>query len=107
MEKQISKLEEMKGWLVSTFSHIAILDELYLIGSILNSQSSIFNDIDIVQKIKFQNYSELKSYGETVNKIKSDFNEKFKIPLHVTTFTQNELNELYQFMSKNSYIKLL
>ncbi|HTE01775.1 MAG TPA: hypothetical protein VK668_20945 [Mucilaginibacter sp.] len=103
---QTNIVQEVKNWILSRFSEYTIIDDLYLIGSIL-SDSINFNDVDIVQNINFKNNNELKEYSKIVNTIKEEFLEKFKIALHITTFTQNEPVDLKKFMNKNICLKII
>ncbi len=42
-----------------------------------------------------------------INSIRDEFAKQFLKPLHITTFTQNEIKAFEEFMSKNTCIKLL
>jgi|SRR5215203_1863548 len=104
---QNSDLKKVKEWLVSAFSKFDFIDDLYLIGSALNKNHKDINDIDVVQRIDFDNSPKIYEYSQLLMAIRIDFAIKFSHSLHVTTFTQNELKEFDEFISKNSYIKLI
>lgn len=104
---QNSDLEKLKDWLMAAFSKIQFLNKLFLIGSVLHKNQKETNDVDIVQQIQFDNSSKLAEYARTISLIRDDFAKEFSRSLHITTFTQNELNEFEEFMSKNQYIKLI
>lgn len=104
---QNSDLQEMKDWLTGKFSKIELLNSFFLIGSVLHKNQNEADDVDVVQQIQFENSFKLVEYTRTISLIRDDFTKEFSRSLHITTFTQNELNEFEEFMSKNQYIKLV
>ena len=104
---QNDHLQKMIEWLNHTFSNIEFLKNLFLIGSALHKNQKETNDVDVVQQIQFENSSKLAEYTRIISLIRDDFAKEFSRSLHITTFTQNELKEFEEFMSKNQYIKLV
>lgn len=104
---QSKDLKKMKEWLKGNFSKIELLKNLFLIGSVLHKNSKEINDVDVVQQIEFEKNSKILEYIKNLRLIRDDFSKEFSCSLHITTFTQNELKEFEEFMSKNQYIKLV
>lgn len=104
---QSSDFDAIKDWLTSAFADMEPVKSIYLIGSVLHKNQKETNDIDVVQQIHFEINSTITQYANKVNSIRDEFAKQFSKPLHITTFTQNELEAFDEFMSKNTYIKLL
>ena len=106
MNLQNEELQKMQEWLTSSFSKIEFLKNLFLVGSVLHKNRKEINDVDVIQRIQFENSSKLKDYTLAVSLIRDDFAKEFLSSLHITTFTQNEVKEFQEFMRKNQYLKL-
>ncbi len=104
---KFNELKKIQSWLVSVFKDREIVKSVFIIGSALNKNSKKINDVDIVQQIEFEDNLEMHQYVQIVNLIRNDFFKEFSCSLHITTFTQNELESFKDFMSKNSFIKLI
>ncbi len=104
---QNSDFDAMKVWLISAFANIEPVKSVYLIGSVLYKNQKETNDIDVVQQIQFEMNSTIAQNTIKISSIRDEFAKQFAKPLHITTFTQNELEAFEEFMSKNTYIKLL
>lgn len=100
-------LEDVRIWLFSVFSKYVFVKEVFLVGSILSPEIKDINDVDIIQNIDFKNKEEIENYSILIVQIKHDFLKEFLIPLHITTFTQNELAGFKMFMSRNTYLKII
>jgi len=92
-------LQDILTWLEKNFQNYKLVNELYLTGSSLDKFE--INDIDIVQKLAFESKESLKEYAMNLEILKINFFNTFKIPLHVTSFTENESNNFAKFMSLN------
>ncbi|WP_419803239.1 hypothetical protein [Mucilaginibacter sp.] len=103
----MDKLSIIEIWLRKAFIQHKCLNEIYIIGSILSNPYSNANDVDVIQIISFFEGSEMAGYIENLNAIKNDFYKDFLKPLHITTFTQNELTDFDQFISLNIHLKII
>jgi hypothetical protein len=99
-------IKKVKGWLTSIFIDYEFIKGLYIIGSLLNPVSN-FQDIDIVQYTSFKTSNEMVEFSKMLSNIRKTFFTTFNVPLHITTFTQNEEPEFRTFMSKNIFIKII
>lgn len=102
-----NELKEIKSWLMSVFENSEIVKSVFIIGSVLNKDGKEINDVDIVQLIKYEDNSKMNNYIQIINLIRDGFFKKFSCSLHITTFTQNELESFNDFMSKNSFVRLI
>lgn len=100
-------IEKVTYWLKKNFGEFQIISDLFLIGSILDSNKNLINDVDVVQKLKSTEKNNLIELGKQVKEIKKDFLKEFSLPLHITTFTDNENIDFVIFMSKNEKIKVI
>jgi hypothetical protein len=106
MESQNEKLNSISNWLMQCYNSLEVVDELYLIGSIMTKHFDQINDIDIVQLVKYCSKNDLKIYESKLKRIRTDFFSQYNKSLHVTTFTQNEKYEFRKFMNINESIKI-
>ena len=100
------RIVEINNWLSTQFRDKLIVEEVYLIGSILINNFRMISDVDLVQFLKFEQLDELKNHFTETQKIKQEFKHKFGKYLHVTSFTNNELEDYIEFMSKNKSQKI-
>ena len=96
----------INNWLSTQFRDNLIVEEVYLIGSILINNFRMISDVDLVQFLKFEQLDELKNHFTETQKIKQEFMINFGKYLHVTSFTNNELEDYIEFMSKNKSQKI-
>ena len=98
--------KHINEWLTNRFLDELIVNEVYLIGSILTNGFNLINDVDLVQFLKFEKIDELRSHFILTQKIQKEFKNEFGKYLHVTSFTNNEVDDYIEFMSKNKFLKI-
>lgn len=106
MNANNTQLNFILEWLLINFSNLKVVEELYLIGSVISKSTDETNDVDIVQSLTISSKDELIKYSRDLKLIKDGFSQRFIKSLHVTTFTQKEQDEFKLFMSLNQSIKI-
>lgn len=101
------EIEGIKGWLITEFSNFKIIENLFLVGSILHKPLKEVNDVDIVQLLKSCTKEDLIKHSKNVKSIKKLFLSVYGKSLHITSFTQNELMTYQKFMNINQEIKII
>lgn len=94
-------------WLHNYFKNHKIVSEIFLIGSVLDKEYEIINDVDIVQKLNKCKKVELFNHSILIKQLKADFDIIFKKSLHITTFTSYEYEVFNVFIAKNKIIKII
>lgn len=102
-----SFLYKISNWIINYLKKYFIISELYLIGSAIEKDYEIINDVDIIQKLNECNKTDLLKYSTILIQLKTDFQAVFKKSLHITTFTSNEYDTFDIFLNKNKNIKLI
>lgn len=103
----VSKKDDVKDWLFIEFNNLAIVKNLFLIGSILYKPLEDVNDIDIVQLLNYCTKEDLIIHSKNISLIKKKFLTVFDKSLHITSFTQKELVAYQKFMNLNQEIKII
>ena len=94
-------------WLHKYFINHKIVSEIFLIGSVLDKQYKMINDVDIVQNLNKSKKIELFNHSILIKQLKADFYIMFQKSLHITTFTSNEYEAFNIFIAKNRTIKII
>jgi len=102
-----NEVNAISEWLIIEFSNLIIVENLFLVGSILDKPLKEVNDIDIVQLLKKCTKDDLIKHSKNVDSIKKMFLTVFGKSLHITSFTQNELIAYQNFMRINQEIKII
>lgn len=96
---------EITKWLEEKFRFYPFVEELYLIGSSI--QKSEINDIDIVQKINLNSIIEIKEFAQNLITLEQEFQNRFNLPLHITSFLEKDNENFFKFMSRNKSKKII
>ena len=102
LNKKNNQLQDILKWLKVSINHdkYNTISQIYIYGSIFIYAYKNIEDIDIILYFDNFNNQNMNEFEKFKNKLKTDFNKKFKKELHITVFISKEKEDLEQFISR-------
>lgn len=101
-QQKNNQLQDILKWLKVSINHdkYNTISQIYIYGSIFIYAYKNIEDIDIILYFDNFNNQNMNEFEKFKNKLKTDFNKKFKKELHITVFNSKEKEDLEQFISR-------